>query len=186
MKKSSYTTKGIMMATIILVSFITFSTLDPMDWYASKSQTNEVEEMYDQLVAFEPRVSNKSVLAFENGSCGFEQTSKLRSALGGNKGRFFGIPQGRGVYTEYINLLYVKYFEKVICNDQTYYRARLDVNSRSQSCNYLKKLKGCGTDLMERRIYRKMVNRLEALGLGSVGDFKPRRTVKLDNCNCDY
>lgn len=186
MKKSSFTLQGISLALVLLASFVTFSVVDPMGWYNTEIAQERVGNSYDRLVAFEPQTKNQSILAYENGHCGFEKTSKLKQVLGGKDSRFFGIPQGRGVYTEYIHLVYVKYFEKVICNGQTYYRAKLDLGAKANSCSYLRKLQACGTDLMERRIYNKMVNRLEILGLGSAGDFKPRRTVQLEHCNCQY
>lgn len=185
MKQTSFTNSVIILALILFASFATFSTWDPLGW--RQATVSELKDgQYDFLIAFEPQTNNRSVLAYENGECGFESTKNLKRKLGSKDSYFFGIPLGPGVYTEYIHLVYVKSFEKVLCNDQTYYRAILDIGATKNACSYLKKLKSCGSDLMGRRIYRKMVNRLEVLGLGSAGDFKPKRTVKLENCNCEY
>lgn len=170
----------------MLLFFALFSLFDPNDQWGAEQKAVLPEKAYERLVAYEPQTNQNAVLAFENGECGRENLRTLQRKLDDRSNWFFGIPYGRGVYTEYIHLVYVHHFEKVICNGKTYFRARLALRGRSDDCNYLVKLKECGTDLMERRIYLKMVNRLEALGIGDAGDYKPRRTIRLDNCNCEF
>ena len=171
----------------MLLFFVLFNIWDPNDqWETVDALPSSALAEYEQLVAYEPHRNQIATLAFENGECGRENIRKLERILKEKNSWFFGIPFGRGVYTEYIHLVYVDYFEKVVCNGKEYFRARLAIKGQGINCDYLTKLKQCGTDLMERRIYRKMVNRLEVLGIGDAGDYKPKRTVELENCNCDF
>ncbi len=170
----------------MLIFFILFSWLDPREEWRTAGKAKFEHSIYEQLIAYEPRTNQKALLAFENGECGKENLGTLKNKLWERREWFFGIPYGRGVYTEYIHLVYVHHFEKVICNDKEYYRARLAIRGGYNDCDYLLKLKECGTDLMERRIYRKMVNQLERLGIGDARDYKPRKTVRLKNCNCSF
>lgn len=170
----------------MLLFFALFSLLDPNDQWGIPVVDSKPLNAYESLVAYEPHRNQVAVLAFENGECGREDMRQLEKKLKERNNWFFGIPFGRGVYTEYIHLVYVDHFEKVICNDKEFFRARLAVSQSGPSCDYLTKLKHCGTDLMERRIYKKMVNRLEVLGIGDARHYKPKRTIKLDNCNCDF
>ncbi len=179
--------KIVLLGLGMLLFFILFSVFDPKGQFIKAENVSGSDlSIYKQLVAYEPRTNQKAVLAFENGDCGIENTRLLQRKLSSKKDWFFGIPYGRGVYTEYIHLVYVHHFEKVICNNKEYFRARLAIPSNKNACDYLTKLNQCGTDLMERRIYNKMVNRLEVLGIGDAGDYKPKRTIKLENCNCEF
>ncbi len=170
----------------MLLFFALFSWLDPNGQRETPVLEAHSLEAYEKLVAYEPHRNQMAVLAFEDGECGRENMRQLNRKLNERNDWFFGIPFGRGVYTEYIHLVYVDHFEKVICNGKEFYRARLAVRQNGLSCDYLTKLRQCGTDLMERRIYKKMVNRLETLGIGDAGNYKPRRTIQLENCNCDF
>lgn len=170
----------------MLLFFALFSIFDPNEQWLNQATEDFDLKVYDQLVAYEPRTNQKAILAFENGECGQENTKFLQRKLKEKGDWFFGIPFGRGVYTEYIHLVYVHHFERVICNNKEYFRARLALKPNRTACDYLVKLNQCGTDLMERRIYRKMVNRLEALGIGDAGQYKPKRTIRLENCNCEF
>lgn len=188
MQRSSINNFTIAIFSGILLCFLAFSYFDPVGWQDNTTLPAADEQLsYAKLVAFEPQTNKKSILAYENGECGSENTAELKRKLVRKKDSpFFGIPLSRGIYGEYIHLVYVSFFEKVMCDSKVYYRARMDVNRSIPSCHYLKKLKACGSDLMERRVYKNMVNRMESLGLGSAGDFKPRRTIKQKHCNCEY
>jgi hypothetical protein len=186
MKSRWKSNKMVLLGVGMLLFFALFSLWDPQDQWDAPFIEARTTDTYEKLVAYEPQRHQKAVLAFENGECGRVDMRQLRRQLKDRSDWFFGIPFGRGVYTEYIHLVYVDHFEKVICNDKEFYRARLDVRQKGISCDYLTKLRQCGTDLMERRIYKKMVNRLEVLGIGDAGHYKPRRTIELDNCNCEF
>lgn len=187
MMKSRWTSNRVVILGVgMLLFFALFSWWDPEGQWSTPVLEASSAEIYEELVAYEPHRNQMAVLAFENGECGRENIRQLKKKLNNRQNWFFGIPFGRGIYTEYIHLVYVDHFEKVICNGKEYYRARLDIRQSGVSCDYLTKLKQCGSDLMERRIYKKMVNRLEALGIGDAGHYKPRRTINLDNCNCEF
>ncbi len=140
---------------------------------------------YTQLLAIEAMRNDKARLGYANGSCETANLSAVLAAIKeeGKSDWFFGIPlNGTKRRGEYVNLVYVDHFEKIICSNGEYYRARLNV--QGAQCRFVEGLIHCGTDLFTRHTYYKMVNALENLGVGDADYFKPRRTIRQRACEC--
>ena len=170
-----------------IVVAIILAIKDPKDILSKEEVSAQaVPQRYGQLLAIEPLQNDRARLGYVNGSCEINKNlSKLLGAIKqeGKWEWFFGIPMnGTKRKGEYINLVYVDHFERIICEKGVYYRARLNVNGRQ--CNFVEGLITCGTEFFTERTYRNMVNALEKLGVGDADYFKPKRTLKQEACEC--
>jgi hypothetical protein len=175
--------KTILLGAIVVAAILAIK--DPKG-ILSKDEVSASSIDYTQLLAIEPLRNDKARLGYVNGSC---ETNDLSSVLQAIKqeGRwewFFGIPlNGTKRKGEYINLVYVDHFERIICAEGVYYRARLNV--QGNQCRFVEGLISCGTEFFTERTYRNMVNALEKLGVGNAEYFQPRRTLKQNACECN-
>ena len=179
------------LATIIIGAIVValiLAILDPKGIYKKQEDTAKVlsSGTYAQLLAFEPMQHDKARLGYVNGTCETTLISKVFSGIEaeGRSDWFFGIPlNGTKRKAEYINLVYVDHFERILCAGGEYYRARLNV--QGQQCRFVESLITCGTDFFTKRTYDKMVHELEKLGVGDADYFKPRRTIRQKACECN-
>jgi hypothetical protein len=181
---------GMFLRTIILGAIavaIVLAMLDPKQILTSKElRVSAIAIDYQRLLAIEPMQNDRARLGYVNGVC---ETNDLREVLQAikrdGKGEwFFGIPfNGTKLKGEYINLVYVDHFERILCSEGVFYRARLNV--QGNQCCFVEGLINCGTEFFTARTYRNMVNALEALGVGDAEYFKPRRTLRLEACECN-
>lgn len=135
----------------------------------------------DRLVYYERLTQDKVRLIYDNGACEIFNFENLLFNIQEYQdcGQFPGIPDQGEVY-EYVNLLYIESFDKVICDDQELYRIKLGVDH--SSCSALRSLEDCGVGLFSFYVYRQLRKKLEELNPHS--SFKYRRTVELVGCDC--
>ena len=137
----------------------------------------------DQLVAFERLQQENVRLGFERGDCSVAGYKEILDEINGSgrKPYFFPLPyKGKKEYNEYVNLLYIDHFEKVICQKGEFFRARLGLNQAE--CTYMKWWVQCGSDYLTKHTYTKMKTALEQLNPGI--DYNPKRTINSDTCEC--
>lgn len=179
---------GIFLRTIMLGAVavaIVLAMLDPKRILTNEDLPAGAID-YQQLLAIEPMQNDQARLGYVNGVC---ETNDLRAVLNaikrdGKGDWFFGIPfNGTKRKGEYINLVYVDHFERILCSEGVFYRARLNV--QGNQCRFVEGLIICGTEFFTERTYRNMVNALETLGVGDADYFKPRRTLRLEACECN-
>ena len=173
-------------AGMIAVAFL-LSILDPKGILGGEElAAGAVSIDYQQLLAIEPMQNDRARLGYVNGVCETNDLSEVLRAIkrDGKEDWFFGIPfNGSKRKGEYINLVYVDHFERILCSEGVFYRARLNV--QGNQCRFVEGLITCGTEFFTERTYRNMVNALEALGVGDAGYFRPRRTLRLEECECN-
>lgn len=179
--------------TIIIGALIVAAILvmlDPKGIYRGEETAVALDAPrdYTRLLAIEALHDNRARLGYVDGRC--ETSEKqlgevLRAIQQEGKGEwFFGIPfNGTRRKGEYINLVYVDHFERIICNQGVYYRARLRV--QGNQCRFVEGLIACGTEFFTERTYGKMVHALERLGVGDADYFQPRRTLRQETCECN-
>lgn len=181
---------GMFIKTITLGAIavaIVLAILDPKHILAGEElPAGAVVIDYRQLLAIEPMQNNRARLGYVNGVCETGDLNEvLRAIKRDGKGEwFFGIPfNGTKLKGEYINLVYVDHFERILCSEGVFYRARLNV--QGNQCRFVEGLITCGTEFFTERTYRNMVNALEILGVGDAEYFRPRRTLRLEACECN-
>lgn len=135
----------------------------------------------DRLMYYEELTKDRVRAVFDNGAC---ETMDFKDLLyniqeGKYCTQFQPIPRD-GQVTEYINVLYIKSFEKVKCPSGERFRARMD--APSPSCATLRNIADCGVGLFSIYVYRKLRTKLEELNPNM--DFRYRRTVGLEGCGC--
>lgn len=133
----------------------------------------------NRLTYFEKLTRDRVRLVFDNGACeiiAFEDlTYNIQEAEQCTS--FKGIPRN-GEVTEFVNLLYIESFEKVLCEGKELYRAQLAVTP--SSCAILRTIEDCGVGLFSVYVYRNLRKRLEELNPGV--DFKYRGLA--EGCEC--
>lgn len=181
---------GMFLRTIVLGAIavgIFLAILDPKGILGSdRSVVRAVSIDYQRLLAIEPMQNDRARLGYINGICETNDLNEVLRAIkrDGKWEWFFGIPfNGTKRKGEYINLVYVDHFERILCSEGVFYRARLHVEGNQ--CRFVEGLITCGTELFTERTYQNMVNALETLGVGDADYFKPRRTLRLEACECN-
>lgn len=131
----------------------------------------------DRLAYYEQLTRDRVRLIYDNGACQIFDTEDLMYNIQDKKrcGQFTGIPQN-GEVTEFVNLLYIESFEKIICKDKELYRLKLGVEV--SSCASLRTIADCGVGSFGVYVYRRLRKTLEEMNPGT--DFKYRRTVECD------
>lgn len=175
------TIAGLALLTIggmMLVAMILYS-IHPND------QVYIIENETSKMVAFKRVQNGQARIGYEIGECGSDQFAAIINRLRqeDTENYFFPIPaNGTRRYNEYVNLLYIHYFDKIICSQGEFYVARFAI--RGADCDYTKYLKECGSDLLRKDTYQNMVYWLVNLGLGEERHWKPRNVIESSSCEC--
>ncbi|MDX1942937.1 MAG: hypothetical protein SFU99_20405 [Saprospiraceae bacterium] len=138
-----------------------------------------------KMIAFKRTEHEQARIGYEVGECGIENFDQILKQLKQEdlENYFFPIPKkGTRRYNEYINLMYIKQFDKIVCADGEFYVARFDIGRAS--CDYTQSLKECGSDLLRKDTYKNMVYWLVRNGLGEEHHWRPKREIKNKSCEC--
>lgn len=172
---------GLALLTIggmMLVAMILYSIYPNNQAYQIENETNK-------MVAFKRLQNEQARIGYEIGECGSDKFADVLNQLKqeGIENYFFPIPtNGTRRYNEYVNLMYIHHFDKIICTDGEFYIARFAI--RGADCDYTKYLKECGSDLLRKDTYNNMVYWLVNLGLGEERHWQPRNVIKNRSCEC--
>lgn len=135
----------------------------------------------NRLAYYEKLTRDRVRLVYDNGACEILPFKDLLYNIQEAKQctGFVGIPRN-GEVTEFVNLLYIESFDKVLCKGKELYRANLAVTA--SSCAILRTIRDCGVGLFSVYVYRNLRKRLEELNPHV--DFRYRRLVEEFGCEC--
>ncbi|PHN02013.1 hypothetical protein [Flavilitoribacter nigricans] len=135
----------------------------------------------NELVYFEALTQERARLLFADGrSEVYDLSGVLQLIRDRDKCHFFQAVSFEGQAYEYFNILYTEGFEKVSCQQGTFFRARLNISESEDPA--VRILRHCGTDLFSSYIYQKTRRRLEFLNPNS--DYSYRTEVLGEGCGC--
>ena len=149
------------------------------------TETYHPENEASKMIAFKRTESQQARIGYEVGECGIENFDQVLEQLKQEdlENYFFPIPsKGTRRYNEYVNLMYIKHFEKIVCADGEFYIARFDISRAN--CDYTQSLKECGSVLLRKDTYKNMVYWMVRNGLGEEYHWKPKREIKNKSCEC--
>lgn len=163
---------------IVIVAATLYNIQPNIDTYSADNEASN-------MIAFKRAESQQARIGYEIGECGVENFDHILNQIKQDELEkyFFPIPtKGTRRYNEYVNLMYIKHFDKVICDDGEFYVAKFDI--KRANCDYTKSLKECGSVLLRKDTYKNMVYWLVQNGLGEERHWLPKNTVKSKTCEC--
>lgn len=135
----------------------------------------------DDLIHFEAMANGQARLIFKDGNCElYDLGAVLRLLDEQDECHLFQAIPYEGKKYEFFNIMYTEAFEKIVCEEGTFYRARLDITKAR--CPSVHSLLSCGTDFFSGHIYRKLRQRLEYMNEGI--SYKFKKTYELYPCKC--
>ncbi|PHN01882.1 hypothetical protein [Flavilitoribacter nigricans] len=142
---------------------------------------NAADVNLDDLIHFEILTQQQARLVFSDGTCDvYDLGGVLRLVQEKDKCHLFQAITQDGVTYEYFNIMYTESFEKIKCEEGTFYRARLSISKAK--CPAGNSLVNCGTDFFSRHVYNKLRKQLEFMDPNV--DYKYRREYELYPCKC--
>lgn len=136
----------------------------------------------DQIVYYEKMTQNRVRVLYHDGSCDIYRWKELLQTIQQEEAcqQFQSAPRD-GVATEYINLHYITFFEKVKCASKELYRARLGLaEGISPDCATGRMINDFGVGLFSVYVYRKLRHLMEELNPHV--DYRYRRVVMGGEC----
>ncbi len=135
----------------------------------------------NELIHFEAMMQGQARLIFADGSCEvYDLGEVLRLLQEKDECHLFQAIPFEGKKYEYFNILYTESFEKINCEEGTFYRARLNISKAR--CPSVHSLLNCGTDFFSKHIYNKLRKRLEYMDPNN--SYKYKREYELFPCKC--
>ncbi|PHN02180.1 hypothetical protein CRP01_33125 [Flavilitoribacter nigricans DSM 23189 = NBRC 102662] len=135
----------------------------------------------DELIHFEAMTHGQARLIFADGNCEiYNLGAVLRLLREKDECHLFQAIPFEGKNYEYFNILYTESFEKINCEEGTFFRARLNISKAR--CPSVHSLLNCGTDFFSKHIYSKLRKRLEYMDPNN--SYAYRREYELFPCKC--
>ncbi|MCB0632652.1 MAG: hypothetical protein R2824_33085 [Saprospiraceae bacterium] len=135
----------------------------------------------EELIHFEAMNNGQARLSFADGTCElYDLGDVLRLLREKDDCHLFQAIPYQGQKYEYFNILYTESFEKIHCDEGTFYRARLNISKAR--CPSVHSLMNCGTDFFSKHIYNKLRKRLEYMDPNN--SYAYRREFELFPCTC--
>ena len=165
---------------------------DTLDESAGKSEAEILREQLtgptpleeidlNELIHFEAMTHGQARLIFADGNCEmYDLGAVLRLLRDKDECHLFQAIPFEGKKYEYFNILYTESFEKINCEEGTFYRARLNISKAR--CPSVHGLMNCGTDFFSKHIYSKLRKRLEYMDPNN--SYEYQREFELFPCKC--